>query len=87
MFELYFMGEHEASVADQEDVVASVRRALADADVIIVADYGHGMISGAVVDQLVESRPFLVVNTQANAGNRGLRPRATGHSSALVPPT
>ena len=71
MFEMYFMDEHEPSVADQEDVVASVRRALADADVVIVADYGHGMISGAVVGQLVESRPFLVVNTQANAGNRG----------------
>jgi rfaE bifunctional protein kinase chain/domain/rfaE bifunctional protein nucleotidyltransferase chain/domain len=71
LFELYFMSEHEAADADQEAVVASVRRALADADVAIVADYGHGMISGVVVDQLVASRPFLVVNTQANAGNRG----------------
>src|SRR3990172_1460338 len=71
MFEMYVMDEHDSSSPAQQEVVESVRRECAGADVIIVADYGHGMISGGVVDALVASPRFLVVNTQANAGNRG----------------
>ena len=71
LFEIYFMDEHESSVADQKEVVDSVRMACASSDVVIVADYGHGMISAPVVNTLISSPAFLAVNTQANAGNRG----------------
>jgi len=71
LFEIYFMDERGPSAADAQDVRDSVRRASAESDVVIAADYGHGMIAGSVVDELVESSAFLVVNTQANAGNRG----------------
>ena len=40
-------------------------------DIVIVADYGHGMISSDLIKLLVSKAKFLAVNTQANAGNRG----------------
>ena len=38
---------------------------------MIVADYGHGLISDLSIQTLADLPLFLAVNTQANAGNRG----------------
>lgn len=40
-------------------------------DVVIVADYGHGWLSQAVIAMICDSAKFLAVNVQANAGNHG----------------
>lgn len=40
-------------------------------DLVLAADFGHGAISPSARNLLVEKAPFLAVNTQANAGNRG----------------
>ncbi len=40
-------------------------------DVVIVADYGHGMMTKKAIETLCKQRPFLAVNVQANAGNLG----------------
>jgi sugar/nucleoside kinase (ribokinase family) len=38
---------------------------------VLVADYGHGLVTDEMIDLLVQKSSFLAVNTQANAGNRG----------------
>jgi bifunctional ADP-heptose synthase (sugar kinase/adenylyltransferase) len=40
-------------------------------DVVIVADYGHGLMTERAVETVCRGAKFLAVNTQANAGNRG----------------
>jgi rfaE bifunctional protein nucleotidyltransferase chain/domain len=40
-------------------------------DLVIVADYGHGLMEQAVIDLVTKHAKFLAVNTQANAGNHG----------------
>lgn len=40
-------------------------------DLVIVADFGHSMISAQAVDAITEHSQFLALNTQANAGNMG----------------
>jgi sugar/nucleoside kinase (ribokinase family) len=40
-------------------------------DLVIAADYGHGAISKSVRNTLIRRAPYLAINTQANAGNRG----------------
>ncbi len=42
-----------------------------DADVVIVADYGHGFLVPALMQQIAQQAPYLAVNVQANAGNHG----------------
>ena len=37
-------------------------------DVVLVADYGHGMLSQSAVDLLCEESPYLAVNAQAKCG-------------------
>jgi len=48
-----------------------VRKHLPHCDLVIVADYGHGTLSRNMIDILTKEAPYLAVNTQSNAGNRG----------------
>lgn len=58
-----------------ESVQASFREriasAVAGADVVIVADFGHGLLSESVRDLLQEKSKFLALNCQTNSSNRG----------------
>jgi bifunctional ADP-heptose synthase (sugar kinase/adenylyltransferase) len=38
---------------------------------ILIADYGHGVITNYVLDYLKSSDKYLAINVQSNAGNRG----------------
>ena len=56
---------------DEAALGALLRSALQNADLVIVADYGHGLLTPKLVDQLVTTSAFLAVNTQMNAANQG----------------
>jgi rfaE bifunctional protein nucleotidyltransferase chain/domain len=43
-----------------------------DADLVLVADYGHGLMSNQIIEKVIELSKYLAVNVQTNAGNRGL---------------
>lgn len=93
MFELYVMDDDPPTVADEAEVQRALTEVLSTYDVVIVADYGHGLLSRPLIDRLCKESRFLAVNTQANAGNRGFNtiskyPRAdyvclAGHEVAL----
>jgi rfaE bifunctional protein nucleotidyltransferase chain/domain len=51
--------------------VSTARTNVAAYDVVIVADYGHGLLSPAAIEEICASAPFVAVNVQANAGNHG----------------
>jgi len=40
-------------------------------DVVVVADYGHGLLSEKVIEVLCEKAQFLALNVQVNPGNYG----------------
>lgn len=44
---------------------------IGDFDLVLIADYGHGLFTASIRAWLTSAAKFLVVNTQANAGNRG----------------
>jgi bifunctional ADP-heptose synthase (sugar kinase/adenylyltransferase) len=56
---------------DEAALGALLGSALERADLVIVADYGHGLLTAKLVEQLVTSSTFLAVNTQMNAANQG----------------
>ena len=71
LFEVYFMDDSPLSPEKEEEISAIVEREARECDLVIAADFGHGAITPALRNQLSEVAPFLAVNTQANAGNRG----------------
>lgn len=71
LLELYVMDELPASAKSVSEMRAALEPGLTAADVVLASDYGHGTVSGEIVEVMVNKARFLAVNTQANAGNRG----------------
>lgn len=70
LFEVYVMDE-EAAQKRSGDLCALLERIVPEFDLVIVADYGHGMIGPDAIDILCARSRCLAVNAQMNAGNHG----------------
>jgi bifunctional ADP-heptose synthase (sugar kinase/adenylyltransferase) len=70
MFEVYVM-EPVVPETVSRAVLHRLGQLQARFDLVVVSDYGHGMITPEIVELLCASSPFLAVNTQTNAANQG----------------
>ena len=71
LFEVYHMDDRPLPKAVQDDFHQRLRARLGRHDAVIVADFGHGLITSDTVLILQQEAPFLAVNVQSNAGNIG----------------
>ncbi len=71
VFETYQIGESRASTRDSAALVSALSHVIDDFDLVLVADYGHGLLDEAAIGVLSSRAKKLSVNTQSNAGNRG----------------
>jgi rfaE bifunctional protein kinase chain/domain/rfaE bifunctional protein nucleotidyltransferase chain/domain len=71
LLEVYEMNDLPLTEAEDRVLCAQLEKALSDADVVIAADFGHGLISPRAIELLSTRSRFLAVNTQINAGNLG----------------
>jgi len=71
LFEVYFMDDSPLP----EDVEASLNDIIseqaADYDLVMVTDFGHGMLQPSTIALLAEKAKFLAVNAQSNSANLG----------------
>ena len=57
---------------DEEKILCDIlEERLPECDVVIVADYDHGLLTSKVIDLLTKKSRFLAINTQINAANIG----------------
>jgi rfaE bifunctional protein kinase chain/domain/rfaE bifunctional protein nucleotidyltransferase chain/domain len=71
LFEIYEMEPEDLRPKETFQLTSTLEEILPDYDVVIVTDYGHGMMTPPVVEVLNAKARFLAVNTQINAGNHG----------------
>ena len=71
LFEVYVMRDDPLPDDAEAEFCRSLETLLPAYDVVIVADYGHGLITRRSEELLCSKSKFLAVNTQTNAGNRG----------------
>jgi rfaE bifunctional protein kinase chain/domain/rfaE bifunctional protein nucleotidyltransferase chain/domain len=71
VFETYIMNDTDFSSDDESELVAELEKILPSVDLVIIADYGHGLMTEKIIAKLSEGNVLLAVNTQSNAGNRG----------------
>ena len=72
LFEVYEMNDQALSKKEEDELIKKIDSLIPNIDMIIVTDYGHGIITPRVAQFLSDNAPYLVVNTQANAGNQGM---------------
>ena len=71
LFEVYVMDDSFLDETQERELCDQLKKKLPSYDLVVVADFGHGAVSRDMIDVLVKDAPFLAVNTQSNAGNRG----------------
>jgi bifunctional ADP-heptose synthase (sugar kinase/adenylyltransferase) len=71
LFEVYHMDDTPLSGATEDRLIAQLAEKAREADVVIVTDFGHGLITPRAVDVLSKSARFLAVNAQTNSANIG----------------
>ncbi|MEW5725622.1 MAG: PfkB family carbohydrate kinase, partial [Thermodesulfobacteriota bacterium] len=71
LFEIYVMDDSGLPPAVNRRLRRDLGRELAEYDLVVSADFGHGLITQGLIEDLTQKAKYLAVNTQANAGNRG----------------
>lgn len=71
MFEVHYMDDEPLSAPDQTDLEARIAELAPQYDLVIVADFGHGLINNGTVETIEKHARFLAVNAQTNSANRG----------------
>jgi cytidyltransferase-like protein len=71
MFEVYQMSEDENEAANEQRLCHALEEMLPLYNLVIVADYGHGMFTPRVIDVLGREARCLAVSAQASPGIHG----------------
>jgi sugar/nucleoside kinase (ribokinase family) len=71
MFEVALMDDTPLAAGLEDELLAYLDGVVPGYDLVIVADYGHGLLSPRAAAALASRARFLAVNTQANAANLG----------------
>ena len=71
LFEVYFMDDAPLIGAPDDAMVSAIEKYAPDYDVVIVTDFGHGMITPRARGALEAKSRFLSVNAQSNSANHG----------------
>ncbi len=71
LLEVYQINDAPQPEPEQDALVEALAQLAPEHDVVLAADFGHGMIGPRAVDRLTQDSRFLAVNNHANAGNLG----------------
>ena len=71
LFEVYEMNDELIDQSIEDKILKYLDKNLAGYDLVIVQDYGHGLITEKIISKLIEKAKFLAVNAQINSGNFG----------------
>lgn len=71
LFEVYQLDDVPLVARDEARLCDMFRDAVSHVDVVIVNDFGHGMIGEKLVRAIVDNSPFLAINAQTNSANMG----------------
>jgi rfaE bifunctional protein nucleotidyltransferase chain/domain len=71
LFSVNFIDADSPAPAAQRKVMDAVRRQVKQADLVLLLDFGHGLMQSQVRDLVQEQSPFLALNCQTNSNNHG----------------
>jgi rfaE bifunctional protein nucleotidyltransferase chain/domain len=71
LFEVYFMDETPLERRLEAELKDYIAECAADYDLVLVTDFGHGLITPGVIQILEDKARFLAVNAQTNSANYG----------------
>jgi len=71
MFEVYFMDDSPLPPEVETQLNDIIAARAAEYDLVVVTDFGHGMLCSSTIALLAKKAEFLAVNAQSNSANLG----------------
>lgn len=71
LLEVYEMNDEPLKAEEDQVLCDTLRRIVPSFDVVIVVDFGHGMLTQNAIRVICDNAKFLTLNVQSNAGNLG----------------
>ena len=66
---VYTLNDETLSGKDEKKLISIILKEIKKYDLVIVSDYGHGLISEKVAEEIVKNSPYTALNAQINAAN------------------
>jgi len=63
--------EEEPSPTVRQQLLDRLEKTLRSYDLVVVADYGHGLLDASLMELVQDRAPFLALNCQSNSANHG----------------
>ena len=71
LFEIVFMDENKLPKKTEWQMLTILDKELPKYDLVILTDYGHGLITPAIIKKVTNKAKFLAINAQTNSANIG----------------
>ena len=71
IFEIQDLNDDPIPLESELKTISLLQEELSHHDLIVVADYGHGFIRQAIIQELMKAEAYLCVNAQTNSANLG----------------
>lgn len=68
---VYSINDENLSSTNEKNFRGIIEKKISSYDLVIVTDYGHGLISEATAKWISDQAPYIALNAQINAANRG----------------
>tara|TARA_B100000315_G_scaffold277_1_gene272 strand:- start:1114 stop:2637 length:1524 start_codon:yes stop_codon:yes gene_type:complete len=81
---VYDLNDDLLNSTEEAEIMTKFEAIFAKNDVVISADYGHGLITSRIVEYMEDKSSFLAVNTQLNASNIGYHSISKYHSADYI---
>ena len=71
LFEVYEMKDNPIDKKTESKILKFLGKNIKKYDLVIVNDYGHGLLTKKIIKTICKKSKYLAVNVQINAGNQG----------------
>jgi len=74
IFEIQYLDDTPIPADIESELGALLKKNIPESDLVVVTDFGHGMLTEDIREILYVSKKFLAVNAQTNSANLGFNP-------------
>ncbi len=71
LFEICYMKDNDISKREESHIARHLEKVISNYDLVVVSDFGHGLLTKKLVDFICAKAKYLAVNAQTNSANIG----------------
>ncbi len=71
LFEICYMKDDDISKREETKIMQELKEAIRTYDLVVVSDFGHGLLTKRIIDLICSKARYLALNAQTNSANIG----------------